>query len=84
MGGSYQQEVDLQNLFKDVAGEFVQTAMAPGQVKHLIDSHRVELNGEVCRDPARRVKEGDAINVRAQPAKPQPGIQLKPDTTGTQ
>jgi pyruvate dehydrogenase (quinone) len=37
MGGSYQQEVDLQNLFKDVAGAFVQTAMAPGQVKHLID-----------------------------------------------
>jgi pyruvate dehydrogenase (quinone) len=37
MGGSYQQEVDLQNLFKDVASEFVQTAMAPGQIKHLID-----------------------------------------------
>src|SRR5438093_1343784 len=29
MGGSYQQEVDLQSLFKDVAGEYVQTAMAP-------------------------------------------------------
>src|SRR5882672_760969 len=37
IGGSYQQEVDLQNLFKDVASEFVQTAMAPGQIKHLID-----------------------------------------------
>src|SRR5438132_377625 len=37
MGGSYQQEVDLQNLFKDVASEYVQTAMAPGQIKHLID-----------------------------------------------
>src|SRR5436189_5197934 len=37
MGGSYQQEVDLQNLFKDVASEFVQTAMVPGQVKHLVD-----------------------------------------------
>jgi pyruvate dehydrogenase (quinone) len=37
MGGAYQQEVDLQNLFKDVASEFVQTAMAPGQVKHLVD-----------------------------------------------
>src|SRR5438477_3686977 len=37
MGGSYQQEVDLQNLFKDVASEFVQTAMAPGQVRHLVD-----------------------------------------------
>ena len=37
MGGAYQQEVDLQNLFKDVAGEFVQTAMVPGQIRHLID-----------------------------------------------
>src|SRR3989441_1904301 len=37
MGGSYQQEVDLQNLFKDVASEFVQTAMAPGQIRHLVD-----------------------------------------------
>src|SRR5437868_2228457 len=25
LGGSYQQEVDLMNLFKDVAGEYVQT-----------------------------------------------------------
>lgn len=37
MGGAYQQEVDLQNLFKDVASEFVQTAMVPGQMRHLID-----------------------------------------------
>jgi pyruvate dehydrogenase (quinone) len=37
LGGHYQQEVDLQNLFKDVAGAFVQTAMAPAQVRHLID-----------------------------------------------
>jgi pyruvate dehydrogenase (quinone) len=37
LGSHYQQEVDLQNLFKDVAGAFVQTAMVPGQVRHLID-----------------------------------------------
>ena len=37
MGGSYQQEVDLQNLFKDVAGEYVQTAMVPAQMRHLVD-----------------------------------------------
>src|SRR5207302_6473610 len=37
MGGSYQQEVDPQNLFKDVASEYVQPAMDPGQIKHLID-----------------------------------------------
>src|SRR5881392_2142369 len=37
IGGAYQQEVDLQSLFKDVASEFVHTAMAPAQVRHLID-----------------------------------------------
>ncbi len=37
LGASYQQEVDLQNLFKDVASEFVMTAMVPEQVRTLID-----------------------------------------------
>ncbi len=37
LGGNYQQEVDLQTLFKDVAADFVQVAMAPAQVTHLID-----------------------------------------------
>ncbi len=37
IGAHYQQEVDLQTLFKDVAGEFVATAMVPEQVRHLID-----------------------------------------------
>ncbi|MGH8428311.1 MAG: thiamine pyrophosphate-requiring protein [Gammaproteobacteria bacterium] len=37
MGGNFQQEVDLMSLFKDVAGEYVHTAMAPAQVRHLID-----------------------------------------------
>jgi pyruvate dehydrogenase (quinone) len=37
MGGDYQQEVDLASLFKDVAHEYVQTAMVPAQVRHLID-----------------------------------------------
>ncbi len=37
IGAHYQQEVDLQTLFKDVASEFVATAMVPGQVRHLID-----------------------------------------------
>jgi len=37
LGASYQQEVDLQNLFKDVASEFVMTASVPGQVRTLID-----------------------------------------------
>src|SRR6185436_20306688 len=37
MGGAYQQEVDLHSLFKDVASEYVVTAMAPAQLRHLVD-----------------------------------------------
>jgi pyruvate dehydrogenase (quinone) len=37
LGGSYQQEVDLQTLFKDVAHEFVETAMTAAQIRHLVD-----------------------------------------------
>jgi pyruvate dehydrogenase (quinone) len=37
LGAHYQQEVDLQNLFKDVASEFVNMASVPSQVRHLID-----------------------------------------------
>lgn len=45
MGGSYQQEVDLQSLFKDVCHHFVQTAMVPEQFPNLIDrAFRVALS----------------------------------------
>ncbi len=37
LGGHYQQEIDLDALFKDVASEFVQVAMAPAQIRHLVD-----------------------------------------------
>jgi pyruvate dehydrogenase (quinone) len=37
MGGEYQQEVDLHSLFKDVAHEYVQTAMSPVQIRQLVD-----------------------------------------------
>ncbi|MGN6570768.1 MAG: thiamine pyrophosphate-requiring protein [Pseudolabrys sp.] len=37
LGGHYQQEVDLHTLFKDVAGEFVEMATEPAQVRHVID-----------------------------------------------
>src|SRR3954449_5788385 len=45
LGGSYQQEVDLQTLFKDVAHEFCETATDPAQIRHLIDrAHRIALD----------------------------------------
>ena len=37
LGGHYQQEVDLHTLFKDVAGEYVEMATEPAQVRHVID-----------------------------------------------
>ena len=37
LGGHYQQELDLQAMFKDVAGAFVQQASAPAQTRHLVD-----------------------------------------------
>ena len=37
MGGHYQQEIDLQTAFKDVAGGYLQTIMAPAQVRHATD-----------------------------------------------
>ncbi len=37
LGGSYQQEVDLVSLFKDVAHEYVHMATDPAQIRHLVD-----------------------------------------------
>ena len=44
LGGNYQQEVDLQCLFKDVASQYVQVAMDAAQIRHLVDrAHRIAL-----------------------------------------
>ena len=37
LGGSYQQEVDLVSLFKDVAHEYVHMATDAAQIRHLVD-----------------------------------------------
>src|SRR3954470_810110 len=37
LGGSYQQEIDLVSLFKDVASEYVQMISAPMQLRHVVD-----------------------------------------------
>ncbi len=37
LGGSYQQEVDLMSLFKDVASEYVHMAIVPAQIRQLVD-----------------------------------------------
>ena len=48
LGGTYQQEVDLTSLFKDVAGDYVQLCSDPAQITHLIDrAIRISL-GQRC------------------------------------
>ena len=37
LGGSYQQEVDLLSLFKDVAHNYVHYCQTPAQMRHLVD-----------------------------------------------
>ncbi|MBK8907125.1 MAG: thiamine pyrophosphate-requiring protein [Rhodospirillales bacterium] len=37
LGSDYQQEVDLQSLFKDVASAYVETIVNPAQVRHVVD-----------------------------------------------
>jgi pyruvate dehydrogenase (quinone) len=45
LGGHYQQEVDLQTLFKDVAPEYCHMATDAAQIRHLVDrAHRIALD----------------------------------------
>jgi pyruvate dehydrogenase (quinone) len=66
MGGAYQQEVDLQSLFKDVASEYVQTAMSPDQIRFLIDRAVRTALGErtpTCVIVPKDLQEVDAVEV---------------------
>ena len=49
LGASYQQEVDLDSLFKDVS-EYVQVCMEPAQARHLVDRavRIAKAKGVVC------------------------------------
>ncbi len=68
LGGSYQQEVDLQSLFKDVAHEYVHTASAAQQFPLLIDrAIRTAIGREDghLRDRAQRPPGGGVGGPRA-------------------
>jgi pyruvate dehydrogenase (quinone) len=63
LGGSYQQEVDLAALFSDVAA-FVETAVHPAQVRHLVDrAFRTALSQRsvACVIVPTDVQEADAV-----------------------
>ncbi|GAA2450757.1 thiamine pyrophosphate-requiring protein [Streptomyces macrosporus] len=48
MGGSYQQEVDLHSLYKDVASEFVETVTVPQQLPGVLDRAIRTAYGRRC------------------------------------
>jgi pyruvate dehydrogenase (quinone) len=63
MGGDYQQEVDLESLFKDVAREYVHTITEPIQARHVIDrAFRIALDQRTvtCIIVPKDVQEMDA------------------------
>lgn len=64
LGASYQQEVDLMSLFKDVAGEYVQMAASPEQLRHLVDrAVRIALSERcpTCIIVPNELQEEDAV-----------------------
>jgi pyruvate dehydrogenase (quinone) len=66
LGGDYQQEVDLMSLFKDVAHEYVHTAMTPTQIRQLVDRAvriALEYRTPTCIIVPSDVQELDAVPV---------------------
>lgn len=66
LGGSYQQEVDLKTLFKDVAHEYVEMASSPEQMRHLVDrAVRIALDQRTvtCLIVPNDVADLDAVKV---------------------
>jgi pyruvate dehydrogenase (quinone) len=63
IGGDYQQEVDLQSLFKDVAHEYVYTAMSAEQIRHLVD--RAFRSAQATRSPTAIIVPADVQELEA-------------------
>ena len=64
LGGSYQQEVDLNALFKDVASEYCQTIASPVAVRHVVDrAFRIAMatRSVTCIIVPKDVAEMDAV-----------------------
>jgi pyruvate dehydrogenase (quinone) len=64
IGSQYQQEVDLQSLFKDVASEYCTTVSSPTAMRHAIDrAMRIALdqNSVTCVIVPKDVQEMDAV-----------------------
>jgi pyruvate dehydrogenase (quinone) len=71
MGGSYQQEVDLHSLFKDVASDYVQTVNVPEQLPNLLD--RAIRTALARRAPTALIIPADVQELKYEP----PGHEFK-------
>lgn len=78
MGGSYQQEVDLLNLFKDVASDYVQMVTVPEQLPNVLDrAIRVALTQ---RAPTALIIPGDVQELPYSP--PTHAFKMVPSSLG--
>ena len=78
MGGSYQQEVDLATLFKDVCHEYVQTLSVPEQLPNLID--RAIRTALVTRSPTCIIVPYDVQELNYDP--PEHAFKMVPSSLG--
>jgi pyruvate dehydrogenase (quinone) len=79
MGGSYQQEVDLLSLFKDVASDYVQMVTVPEQLPNVVDrAIRVAMTR---RAPTAIIVPNDVQELEY--AAPQHAFKMVPSSLGT-
>jgi pyruvate dehydrogenase (quinone) len=79
MGGSYQQEIDLQSLFKDVAGEYVVTVTVPEQLPNVLD--RAIRTAMAERAPTAIILHSDVQELEFSP--PTHAFKMVPSSVGT-
>ncbi len=79
MGGSYQQEVDLLSLYKDVCSEYVQMCTVPQQLPNLID--RAIRIAEAERAPTCLIFPADVFELPYEP--PEHAFKQVPSSLGT-
>ncbi|GAB2917911.1 thiamine pyrophosphate-requiring protein [Streptomyces heilongjiangensis] len=78
MGGSYQQEVDLHTLFKDVASDFVETVTVPEQLPNVLD--RAIRTAYARRAPTAIIVPGDVQELDYSP--PTHDFKMVPSSLG--
>jgi pyruvate dehydrogenase (quinone) len=79
MGGSYQQEVDLLSLFKDVCSDYVQMCIVPQQMPNLID--RAIRIAETEQAPTCVIFPSDVFDLPYEP--PEHAFKQVPSSLGT-